>query len=293
MNSLPFSPALLTAQQPDSQQPDSQPLVSLRKEQIRRAFGRAAPTYDQSNRVQGEVACQTAFRLPQRSFDTILEIGCGTGNYTTQLRQRYPQAQITALDLSAEMIAAAQSKFASDAQLIRWIVADGEAYRPSSQVTFDLVTSSGTFQWFEALPRTLQRYHRMLADGGLLAFSAFGPQTYAELQQVWQSSLPAAGPLPAAGFADADRLREWLGCFSAIQVDQVMLNRPESSLLALLRTIRGTGTGGSIPSQAGNSGTVRSGLLTPATIRRLDEVYRHRYGGIPVTYEVFFCQAFK
>ena len=46
--------------------------------------------------------------------DSILEVGCGTGNNLVQLASRFPQAQITGVDVSADMLRIARHKFADN-----------------------------------------------------------------------------------------------------------------------------------------------------------------------------------
>ncbi|HYE74514.1 MAG TPA: methyltransferase domain-containing protein, partial [Blastocatellia bacterium] len=50
----------------------------------------------------------------------IIDLGCGPGNSTAMLRQRWPEADITGLDNSAEMIAAASKTYSQE----RWVLAD-------------------------------------------------------------------------------------------------------------------------------------------------------------------------
>lgn len=53
--------------------------------------------------------------LPTLASDNlkILDLGCGTGKHLAKLAQKYPQAQITGLDASSEMITKAQTKIDS------------------------------------------------------------------------------------------------------------------------------------------------------------------------------------
>ena len=44
----------------------------------------------------------------------ILELGCGTGNLTRVLRDRYPTSEITVVDFSPEMLTLTQEKLGPD-----------------------------------------------------------------------------------------------------------------------------------------------------------------------------------
>ncbi|MFH1077484.1 MAG: methyltransferase domain-containing protein [Pseudomonadota bacterium] len=82
----------------------------LHKDRIRLAFSKAAKTYDKYAMLQQAIAFKLATRLGERKFCNILEIGCGTGNYTLMLHKRYPSASITAIDFSEKMVEQAIKK---------------------------------------------------------------------------------------------------------------------------------------------------------------------------------------
>src|SRR5512134_1443977 len=74
--------------------------------------GFAMPTWDaqqylrfaeERTRPCRELAARVAVEAPQR----IIDLGCGPGNSTAVLTERWPAAEIAGLDSSAEMIATA------------------------------------------------------------------------------------------------------------------------------------------------------------------------------------------
>jgi malonyl-CoA O-methyltransferase len=76
------------------------------KEQMRRAFDKAAQQYDTAALLQREVNQRMFERLayikvqPQQ----VLDAGAGTGYATRLLQGRYPQAQLFALDIALGML---------------------------------------------------------------------------------------------------------------------------------------------------------------------------------------------
>lgn len=249
-----------------------------RKESIRRAFARAAATYDQAALVQQAVVRQLVEFLPPKSVSRILEIGCGTGNLTARLSHHSPQAEMVALDFCEEMIAAAKQKVPSTQ--IRWEVADGEWFVPAN-AHFDLITSSGAFQWFDDLPAALGRYANWLNPRGWLLFAIFGPQTFCELQTVWQRVRSEDTPLPAASFFPEVRLQACLQQhFGQVDIQPREYQFQHATFLELLRHLRATGTNGA-----------NRPPMTRGTIQALEGEYLAEYGEIRTTYEVFFCQA--
>ncbi|NEU09882.1 class I SAM-dependent methyltransferase [Flavihumibacter sp. R14] len=53
----------------------------------------------------------------------ILDLGCGTGNLTDQVLKHYPEAEIDALDISADILKESQKRFMSQPN-VRYIQAD-------------------------------------------------------------------------------------------------------------------------------------------------------------------------
>lgn len=90
-----------------------------------------------------------------------LDLGCGPGNSTELLAQRFPQADITGVDSSPDMIAKARARLPA----LRFEVAD---VRDRAR-TADLIFANAVLQWLpghaELLPALLAR----LAPGGCLA----------------------------------------------------------------------------------------------------------------------------
>ncbi len=103
----------------------------------------------------------------------ILEIGCGTGSNLLRLRRQFPDAKITGLDLSADMLARARRKLAahpSRITLVQWRYDQPLASEPR----FDLIVFSYCLSmidpgWEQAVDSAL----RDLRPGGRLAVVDF------------------------------------------------------------------------------------------------------------------------
>jgi len=94
----------------------------------------------------------------------IIDIGCGPGNSTLALKNRWPNAEITGLDSSPAMIAQA-SKTDRD---IQWVCADASSDL-SGLGKFDIVFSNAAIQWMPQHEKLLPDLFSMLEDGGVLA----------------------------------------------------------------------------------------------------------------------------
>jgi len=73
--------------------------------------------------------------------ERVIDLGCGPGNSTAVLQQKWPEAEIYGLDSSAEMIT--QARAADDS--IHWILSDIKDWNPDQP--FDLIFSNAALQW--------------------------------------------------------------------------------------------------------------------------------------------------
>jgi len=143
-------------------------------------FSRNAESYDDYAAVQRKCAEKLIGLIGEKPFSSILEIGCGTGIYTRLLHDRYGDAEITAVDISEKMVEIAREKLTG--KNISFMIADGEQITPDGKL--DLITSNASFQWFENIEETLELFTGALADGGMLCFSMYGPETFKEFREV-------------------------------------------------------------------------------------------------------------
>ncbi len=258
------------------------------KADLRRNFRRRAATYEQYAQVQRDMAGEL-LRLAETEIKKaarILEVGCGTGTLTRELRRLNPRAWILAVDLDPEILRRARVALAGD-RGIAWLAMDAESL---SQGGFDLIIANSVFQWFSRPHATLARYHRMLRPGECLAFSAMGPATFRELGQAWRraAARPEAGPpVPvAATFAAGP---DWVRMLNQAGFQDVRLARElrvvsYPSVLEFLKAVQGTG-----------AVSPRPRALTPRLLRRLLAVYQDLFGNgvVPATYELLYLMARK
>ncbi len=156
---------------------------------MRQAFEKAADSYDAAAVLQQEVAKRLVERMDYMIMQPgrILDAGCGTGFITRSLAQRYPSAKIYALDLAFNMLQQAKSKRSFKqrwSRQVNYINAEVENL-PFADASMDLVISGLTLQWCQDLDKVFSEFRRVLAPGGLLLFSSFGPDSLNELRQSW------------------------------------------------------------------------------------------------------------
>ena len=249
------------------------------KKTIARNFSRYAHSYDKHADVQRQVAVCLLSQFNGSAFERILELGCGTGNYTSILQERFKHAKIRAVDISKEMIKVARAKLKDND--IEFSVRDAERIGPREK--YDLITSNACLQWFENLDKALSRYKNMLNKGGVISFSVFGQRTFYELNSVLKSVSPEAS-ISVDGFTGRKDLEKILsGNFKKVMIKEIRLRQEFAHLKDLLTKIKYTGTRGE-----GLSEKIR---FSRGILEELNKAYLKRFHKITATYQAFLCQA--
>ncbi len=259
----------------------------ISKRKIRRAFDRAARSYDDAAVLQKEVCSRLLEKLDciRLSPGSILDAGVGTGEAIDPLMKRYKKSRVVALDLSERMLAQAARQ---GSLLRRPDLVCGDLERlPFQDSCFDLVFSSLTLQWCNDLPATLTGLRRVLRPGGLLLFSTFGPDTLKELRACWRR---VDGAVHVNQFMDMHDVGD--GLMQAGFADPVMeaefITVNYSSVDKLMADLRAIGA--NVTAEGGRSGLTAAAAL--ATLRRAYEEFRVD-AFLPATYEVLYGHAWK
>ncbi len=99
----------------------------------------------------------------------VVDLGCGPGNLTALLGQRWPQAEVTGVDNSPEMVAAARALALPGVSFELGDVRDWRA-----EDAPDVITCNAVLQWVPGHHDLVASWARMLAPGGWLAFQLPG-----------------------------------------------------------------------------------------------------------------------
>lgn len=124
--------------------------------------------------------------VPTQIVRTAADIGCGPGNSTELLRQRYPNAAITGMDSSPEMIAAARVRIPQ----IRFELADIATWPDPGP--FDVILANAALQWVPDHRALLPALVGKLAAGGSLAVQV--PDNLDEPAHHLMRDVAAGGP---------------------------------------------------------------------------------------------------
>jgi trans-aconitate 2-methyltransferase len=113
-------------------------------------------------------------RIPIEAPATIVDLGCGTGNVTKILAERWPRAHIVGVDNSAAMLTVARASTEGETRR-EWIDADIAAWAPAEPV--DVAFSNAALHWHDDHAKLFPRIFGWLAPGGALAVQM--PDQYA------------------------------------------------------------------------------------------------------------------
>ncbi len=249
------------------------------KARLIRNFSRSACLYDQHADMQEKIGLELAGQIKKKDFLKILELGCGTGNYTLLLRNKFKASSIKAVDISDKMIDVAKEKL--QGRGIEFVVGDAEDLILGSD--FDLITSNACFQWFRALEKTLLRCKSILKKNGEIFFSTFGPRTFIELNLSLESVLDG-NSIAVDEFMPKEKIKQILSRdFKAVKLREVKFKKSFVDVKDLLDKIKYTGTGG--------GGLERKMYFSRGLLKEIEKAYLEKFKEVVATYQVFFCQA--
>ncbi len=240
---------------------------------VKQRFSRAAQTYDTQAVAQHRIArtlAQTLAVFGPKPEGRILEIGCGTGFLTTELRRLLNPSFLAVNDLCPQMLSRLP-----DVKADLEIAGDAETVSFPSEL--DLIASCSTVQWLENLPRFFDKCADSLSGGGLLAVSTFGERNMQEIARLTSSALR---------YYSAEELSAMLAeRFEVLHIDRNSFTMRFSTPMQVLHHLKDTGVTGT---------TVR--VWTRSSLAEFDRRYRTEFpceGGVRLTYEPIYFIARK
>jgi len=103
---------------------------------------------------------------------TVYDLGCGPGTATVYLKERWPSADVTGVDASAEML----TRACEEHRDITWQAADLNLWQPNTPP--DLLYSNAALHWLGDHDKLFPRIVEMLPPGGVLAVQM--PRNFSE-----------------------------------------------------------------------------------------------------------------
>lgn len=168
------------------------------KRQAQRNFSHAAQDYDAHSSLQKMTAEQLSSFVSAHIHPpkTILDVGTGTGQLSSALRRRFPDARITLNDYSQDMLSMAQHKFSNDAN-VGFFLGDAEDVTfPDGP--FDLIATNMVVHWFSS---PMKGFANLLRQGKVVALAAPIHGTFSEWKEAHAAFFPSSRlrDFPTAG----------------------------------------------------------------------------------------------
>ena len=221
--------------------------TSMNTTLIKKRFSRSLQTYDRTAIVQQEMAKVLIKLLPtERDYNSILEIGCGTGFLTRELNSSINYQHYTANDIVEDCKEYVQTIDTN----ITFLKGDIHSLRLEHR--YDLIISNAVFQWFNTTD-ILVNLKKQLNTNGVIAFSSFGEKNFQELKEIFN-----------------------IGLKYTTHTTPIFENTIElefSTLHELLKHIQATGVN-----------AITDYQLTKGKLKQLEEKYLETYGKIKLTY---------
>lgn len=141
-------------------------------------FDNQAEIYDETNTAYyskyPKISCKdVAQRLRNTEYQSLLDIGCGTG-YLIDILQKQKNSLYCGLDLSPQMLKMAKQKLPQSVYLTEGS-ADSLPYEDNS---FDIVTCIQSFHHYPKPEKSMSEAYRVLKPGGLYIISDTGMGNY-------------------------------------------------------------------------------------------------------------------
>lgn len=259
-------------------------IMSFSKE-ISNAFHQCAAGYEAAAVAQRAIGSQLFERLSYLKIEPryVLDLGCGTGLLTKQLKKRYPNAMVVGIDFAEAMVSKAKAQQGWRSHP-KWLRADMHAL-PFANGVFDLVFSNQTFHWSVDYPALIREVNRVMNPGGCLMFSTVGPDTFKELRSEDEPYAHANEFLDMHDVGDILLAEQFLD--PVVDMEQLVLRY--KSWPDLLRSLQKQGVR--------NINSKRNLGLTGkqhwAEFKAMVEQRRTPEGKYPLTYEVLYGHAWK
>lgn len=198
----------------------------MNKELIKQRFKKSLRTYDSNAIVQKMMAEKLVGMLPKIKFESILELGCGSGVLTKELLRQKEFRKYCAVDIVREC----GEYISKISERIDFVCSDIEEINLNKE--YDLIISNASIQWVSDLKKFIQNTASFLAKDGYFVFTLFSKNNYNELNRFVKTPLIYYSP---------DEIKELCTGYKIIEIKEDFNVLKFDTPLDVLHHIRNTG----------------------------------------------------
>ncbi len=215
-------------------------------------FKKSLATYEDNAPIQKQMAKNLISMIDSnKPYESILEIGCGSGFLTKECTNQLKYVKYTANDIIKEC----EKYILKYDNSIKFLCGDFQTLKLEEK--YDLIISNAVFQWFKSPTEILKKISDHLSTDGIIALTSFGQKNFYELKEIFNIGI------------------EYPKFKNIIKEETIEVEF--KTLKELLTHIKLTGVN-----------AIKNYTLTKGKLKELENKYIERYGKIKLTYNPIY-----
>lgn len=185
-------------------------------------FAKSLNIYADNAFIQKKMADKLLSLIPNRKYENVLEIGCGSGLLTNKFTQRFEYSNYLATDIVEECK--------------KYINVDFQQIDMDNIVLkekYDLIISNACVQWSKDFEELIKKISKHLNKDGIIALTSFGNKNMQEIKALFNVGLE---------YKSIENIEQAFQTLSKIDLQEEIDILKFDSLLAVLKHIKNTGT---------------------------------------------------
>ena len=250
------------------------------KELVRKRFLKSIKTYNENAYVQKLMANRLLDRLktckPQQNFNSILELGCGTGLLTKKVINTLHPENYYANDIVGEYKDSIKPVISESVKLKRFDFLEGDIEKIDHYpANIDLIISNAAIQWLTNIDKFMINLSKNSSKNTTIAMTTFGPNNLHEIKTIGNSSL---------SYHPFGELKEIVNKhLNLLYAEEEEITLNFETPFEVLKHLRNTGTTG-----------ITKQIWTREHLRKFEEKYLKYFGnekGVTLTYNPIYLIA--